>query len=1128
MVDSQVPRRPALGPLVLRTALALLLLAVLRTVLTLPGGRDPETFLGLGRFDRPELEAVRAAWNQLVLLAVGPLQASMADAARLYWLLDTALFMPLYAWLLLELVRRMLAGATHPRTLRVAMVLPWLVLALLAVDLVENSGGLARLAATGADGASSPGGLLVAALLAALAAGGGLWWWRRQLAGERLFEAMVETGRAATARARDAGMPVPGDDPLAAWHRHARWVMLAAGLVALVLVAMHAFAPALALQAGAWVHRAKFALVLAIAAALAGPALPWLWREGTHYPRAELRRGLGDIAWRTRYVLATLAMLVALTLVLDQCRDVAIGVADGLFEWPQALWAWPTMALSVLAVWALSFSCWLWTRLACRMPSPGAPPLLHARVEPLLGQAAQGTARVLGIAPAFVVAMMSALAARDAAWAGTSDAAGWLVAPVALLLMGLACVAGGWMFLWGREQMAVRSANGAAAAPPGPAVAMKDYYNDPALGPPHDWMRCVADEKYRFVAGRGPGPATLPILALALAVGLRCLSVAFDPGVPVAFVVIVFSLVGWLGFFGWLSMKEQREARPWLFALVALAGALGFAGLTDNHAVRVGSGAEIAALPALPWQLAGTTLLALLLLGAAWAIAHNGAPGRWWKVLLGITGLSVALLAMFDRASAPAAMDPPAPSALSSPSAPSALAAAAPAAVPQTLEQHFERWAAASWRGGAGDASSRPLLVASEGGGVRAAYWTARVLAELDADPRFRPRLLLLSGVSGGAVGEAVFAACPRGDVSGCVQRFGEADLLTPLLGAWMFEDLLARVLPTSLPHNPWFTGYCRQPGCGFLTRGVWFEQALERAVPGLAQGIVAASPGGPALLLNATWVESGDRAIASGLEIDWQADRFANARDQLAFVGNGSRAGVDMPLSAAAHNAARFPFVNAIGRLRDGSGQTGHLADGGYFDNAGAHGVVDVLARLRRWIDERPACAEDDDACRHYQAWLKQLRPQVVVVQNGVARDCEASGPEGANVAGARGTPQDHLECLTNVWQRRPDATMDTYEPSAPARAGRWGLFVDALGPLITLANVAGTGSGGRRAEALLKRECLRFAPGNEDCVVRIAQRSDGGVLYPLGWYLSPTARRALDKQAVERVREASKALHR
>jgi hypothetical protein len=311
----------------------------------------------------------------------------------------------------------------------------------------------------------------------------------------------------------------------------------------------------------------------------------------------------------------------------------------------------------------------------------------------------------------------------------------------------------------------------------------------------------------------------------------------------------------------------------------------------------------------------------------------------------------------------------------------------------------------------------------------------------------------------------------------------------------------------------------------------MWFEQALERAVPGLAAGIggLGRSDGGPSgpsgaggsnathkphLFLNATWVESGDRAIASSVVADWRQDRFTNVRDQIDVAGQGRAAPVDIPLSAAAHNAARFPFVNAIGRLRGGDGQQGHLADGGYFDNGGAHTTLDMLARLQRWIAARPACAESDEPCRRHAEWLRGLRPTVIVIQNGVSEPCTQEAPAA------------RLACQRRNWGLDAGAAAAAgtasapapFDPTLPVQAGRLTLFADLLGPLVTVVNVAGTGANGRRAEALLQRQCQAF--GAPDCLVQLAQRSDG-LLYPLGWYLSPTARRALDEQARDRVKE-------
>lgn len=1070
-----------LGRVTLWAALAAFALHVLGTVLALPGGQGAEPFLGLGAVgmtDAAELDAVREAWSRLVLVAVGPLKASLSAVALGYFALDTIAFMPLYGLLFFAVGRRLAREETSVGTKRIAQVLVALTPWLLAVDLVENTGGLARLA----------GGGWALALVAGLAIGSAAlaWWlWRGPLGGPALLQAL------AGQQQRWQSLP-----------RRVPRLLVTAAVAASALLVAHAFAPGVALRAGAAVHGAKQGLAGAIALLFVALALVWLFRrDGAQSGRAALRLGLADILWRTRYVLVALAALIGFTLVLDQCRDVAIGMADGLFAWPQALWAWPTAALSVLAVWALSFSCWLWTRLICRMPAPGSSPHgLPEDVEATLRSAARGAARLLGIAPALVAALMSALAARDAVWAAARGEAAWILSPLLLLGMGLACLVGALVFLWDRERLS-------SAGTAGP----EDYYNDPSLAPGSDWLKQVAGEKYRFITARGPGAFSMPLIALALAVGLRCLAVAFEPGVPLAFAVIVFALVGWLGVFGWLSVKEQRDSRPWLLLIIAFIGALGFAGFTDNHAVRVITGSEGAALPGVGWQIAGTLGLAGLVLATGWAVARGDARWSWPRVMCGVGLAAALLLVVFDRVSH---RDAPLPQA---------------AAPRPNVDEAIGRWLDGLWDEGRGAARQRVFLVASEGGGVRAAYWTARSLQLLrEQVPDFDRRTLMLSGVSGGAVGEAVYHACAG--AGACIDRFGHADLLTPLLGAWLFEDLLARVLPTSLPTQQWLEGICRQPGCGFLSRGMWFEQALERAVPELAAGIgrlgSTGSPAGagrahtPHLFLNATWVETGDRAIASSVVADWRQDRFTNVRDQLEQAGRGRPQPVDIPLSAAAHNAARFPFVNAIGRLRGGDGQQGHLADGGYFDNGGAHTTLDVLARLQRRVAEQAACAGDDEPCRRRSEWLRRLRPAVIVIQNGVTEPCTQEATK------------ERLACLRRSWGLGADASPDAnsaagtgagatrvpYDPSAPVQAGRLSLFADLLGPLVTVVNVAGTGANGRRAEALLQRQCQAF--GAPDCLVQLAQRSDG-LLYPLGWYLSPTARHALDEQAHARVKE-------
>ena len=155
-----------------------------------------------------------------------------------------------------------------------------------------------------------------------------------------------------------------------------------------------------------------------------------------------------------------------------------------------------------------------------------------------------------------------------------------------------------------------------------------------------------------------------------------------------------------------------------------------------------------------------------------------------------------------------------------------------------------------------------------------------------------------------------------------------------------------------------------------------------------------------PRLFLNSTVVESGERAIASDVRIDTRA--FPNARDQQHELDAKLR------LSTAAHNSARFPFVNAIGSLSPGPGKEAdgclrsrsmvrrrprpqaasapagvqlvgrastclHLADGGYFDNSGAQTSQDIVRALARLLDASRGRrrARVSQAQRAMLAWL-------------------------------------------------------------------------------------------------------------------------------------------------------------
>jgi hypothetical protein len=433
-------------------------------------------------------------------------------------------------------------------------------------------------------------------------------------------------------------------------------------------------------------------------------------------------------------------------------------------------------------------------------------------------------------------------------------------------------------------------------------------------------------------------------------------------------------------------------------------------------------------------------------------------------------------------------------------------------------------------------------FVSTEGGGIRAAAWTAFALDRLDANHDFLKRTFSISGVSGGALGAAVLRACTLRERetlearNACLNEFARTDLLAPIIEPWLFEDVLARVVPTSS---------CRTPGCGVFSRGAWFEQALENGARELRRGLIETSgaradsqPHLPYLLLNSTWVETGERAIASDLRIDWQT--FPSAKDQLGLTGE------DMPLGTAAHNAARFPFINPIGSLHtprgncarrslesDGTSSSegcatntqraaesvtcGHLADGGYFDNSGGQSTLDVLEGFGACLSgaANPVhCAALSSEQR--SVLRKRLVPQILMIRNGVEPEPECRGVcafDRARPRPVRSKP-DPNACPADV------TAGDRLDVPTCKRAND--TFVGLAGPALTVLQVSGIGANGALSEARQKSAVLdvrkRLGEAAADSKAPPVWTIDlvlDGPLYPLGWHLSEIAIKGMWTQA-------------
>jgi hypothetical protein len=251
----------------------------------------------------------------------------------------------------------------------------------------------------------------------------------------------------------------------------------------------------------------------------------------------------------------------------------------------------------------------------------------------------------------------------------------------------------------------------------------------------------------------------------------------------------------------------------------------------------------------------------------------------------------------------------------------------------------------AGWRAGHSD---QPwFFVATEGGGIRAAFWTVTVLGALEQQsPGFSHHLYGISSVSGGSVGAGMFVATLASgrtgtDAKRVVREAMSVDSLGPVLGKGLFSDSLQRYLPFSCPQldrgialeQSWTQSFLDAASQDQLSRGFNSMYAPEASVGPL-----------PRLFLNSTWVESGKRVVISYPSLDGSRDgrgpTLATALDFERELGTPT-------LAQAMHLSARFTLVSPAAKMSrpNAPAETwGHLVDGGYFENSGAATALDVL----------------------------------------------------------------------------------------------------------------------------------------------------------------------------------------
>ncbi len=356
----------------------------------------------------------------------------------------------------------------------------------------------------------------------------------------------------------------------------------------------------------------------------------------------------------------------------------------------------------------------------------------------------------------------------------------------------------------------------------------------------------------------------------------------------------------------------------------------------------------------------------------------------------------------------------------------------------------------------------RVTVIATAGGGIQAAAWTAQVLTGLERELRersadkpvhFADSIALISSVSGGAVGTLFFVnrfesgparkgfQVPDSELRAIVEA-AEKPGLGEVAWALVYADFWRIFFPYTKTSNE------RRIDRGWALEEVWRKSGkIEATLNDWRQGVLEGWR--PAVIFNATLVETGEPLLLATTDVKRSQ---ASERDRRTF--SEMYRNHDISVVTAVRLAATFPFVTPAARANLEEPKY-HVVDGGYYDN---YGIDSMLEWLREALEPTPA----------------DKRPDILIIQ-------------------IRSFPSD-----------------------AAAKGKTKGWFYQTIAPFKALMSVRTTGQLVRDRDALSSFAAEWSARGVR---VRLATFEFPGTDAPLSWQMSPAQIQAIRDQWHDRI---------
>ena len=266
------------------------------------------------------------------------------------------------------------------------------------------------------------------------------------------------------------------------------------------------------------------------------------------------------------------------------------------------------------------------------------------------------------------------------------------------------------------------------------------------------------------------------------------------------------------------------------------------------------------------------------------------------------------------------------------------------------------------------------VVMAASGGGIQASGWTAEVLSGLQDEigPDFTQSIGLISSVSGGSVGTMFYLDNLKNGVVSDSRKLlnnATADWLDSVGWGLAYPDLVRAIgLPFLNFSKYWDRGYSLEKDWEHTlskpdqTIDDWYEQAKQGEIP--------------IPVFNSTLVENGRRFLISSFKFlpgqmsnyliheDLNQNKNKTVQEARALdfrtlynnCGESANELCSLSVATAARLSATFPYVSPMARndidnvIAEGNkkySQDYHMADGGYFDNAGAYTAIEWLNNI-------------------------------------------------------------------------------------------------------------------------------------------------------------------------------------